>query len=409
MVKFRAIDVYNRALALADLQNSNFISYGDGFYMLNAAYRKVYQDAINQGDLNYLVEVRLIANRNSTFKLPDDFYQLAMVTDDYGNEIPMLRLAYSMSDYGYLIKNNTIVLRNVNGNIILKYYPVPDTITFKNARRQSNKVLVASQFGTPFTGFDTKVFTTSRYSYDMQSGQAYNMSTLVSSYQHVLVGRDGILVILNGEYRFALFGNTSSYTDTFVRPLLTTSGNFIENTFDNINGWGWCNDDASARYVVSDGNVYFNGGLIGTTTDLMRSNLDNGRVIYWNGQWCFVTLSKIVYPDGSWESTDSPTAIALLKCDTETGYGYVIPTVNNFSVEGWTPDTVIDYPNNTLFDLTVYELAIQFRIKQGADPSGLMQMYQQLEKTYNKTISMNNDDFPTIRNVDRRFTKWSLY
>lgn len=409
MVKFRAIDVYNRALAIADLQNSNFISYGDGFYMLNAAYRKVYQDAINQGDLNYLVEVRLIANRNSTFKLPDDFYQLAMVTDDYGNEIPMLRLAYSMSDYGYLIKNNTIVLRNVNGNIILKYYPVPDTITFKNARRQSNKVLVASQFGTPFTGFDTKVFTTSRYAYDMQTGQAYNMSTLVSSYQHVLVGRDGVLVILNGEYRFALFGNTSSYTDTYVRPLLTTSGNFIENTFDNINGWGWCNDDASARYVVSDGNVYFNGGLIGTTTDLMRSNLDNGRVIYWNGQWCFVTLSKIVYPDGSWESTDSPTAIALLKCDTETGYGYVIPTVNNFSVEGWTPDTVIDYPNNTLFDLTVYELAIQFRIKQGADPSGLMQMYQQLEKTYNKTISMNNDDFPTIRNVDRRFTKWSLY
>ena len=108
MIKFRAIDVYNRALAIADLQNSNFISYGDGFYMLNAAYRKVYQDAINQGDLNYLVEVRLIANRNSTFKLPDDFYQLAMVTDDYGNEIPMLRLAYSMADYGYLIKNNTI-------------------------------------------------------------------------------------------------------------------------------------------------------------------------------------------------------------------------------------------------------------------------------------------------------------
>lgn len=408
MVKFRAIDVYNRALALADLQNSNFISYGDGFYMLNAAYRKVYQDAINQGDLNYLVEVRLIANRNSTFKLPDDFYQLAMVTDDYGNEIPMLRLAYSMADYGYLIKNNTIVLRNVNGNIILKYYPVPDTITFKNTRRQTNKVLSVSQFGTPFTGFDTKVFTTSRYIYDMQTAQAYNMSNLISSYQHVLVGRDGVLVILNGEYRFALFG-ASSYTDTFARPLLTTSGNFIENTFDNINGWGWCNDDASARYVVSDGNVYFNGSLIGTAADLMRSNLDNGRVIYWNGQWCFVTLSKIVYPDGSWESTDSPTAIALLKCDTETGYGYVIPTVNNFSVEGWTPDTVIDYPNNTLFDLTVYELAIQFRIKQGADPSGLMQMYQQLEKTYNKTISMNNDDFPTIRNVDRRFTKWSLY
>ncbi len=406
MVKFRAIDVYNRALALADLQNSNFISYGDGFYMLNAAYRKVYQDAINQGDLNYLVEVRLIANRNSTFKLPDDFYQLAMVTDDYGNEIPMLRLAYSMSDYGYLIKNNTIVLRNVNGNIILKYYPVPDTITFKNTRRQSNKVL-PSQYGTPFVGFDTKVFTTSRYIYDMQEGQVYNMSTLVNSYQHVLVGRDGVLVILNGEYRFALF-NASSYTDTFIQPLLTTSGNFIENTFDNISGWGWSNDDASARYVVSDGNVYFNGGLIGTASDLMRSNLDNGRVIYWNGQWCFVTLSKIVYPDGSWESTDSPTAIALLKCDTETGYGYVIPTVNSFSVEGWTPDTVIDYPNNTLFDLTVYELAIQFRIKQGADPSGLMQMYQQLEKTYNKTISMNNDDFPTIRNVDRRFTKWSL-
>ena len=404
MFKYKASDVIKRAIAVADMQNSNFITYGDGFYMLNAAYRKIYQDAINMGDLNYIQEVRLLAYGSATYELPDDFYQLAMVTDDYGNEIPMLGLASSKADWGYSLKNGIIALQNVKSNVILKYYPTPDTITYKKERKANT--YFNSSYGTPLTGFGTSVLTSNKYVIDLNGG--VTSYTILASSSRLLLGRDAILDISAGN-RLVSIG-TNAYSDTMLKPMLTTSGNFIENEYDNVTGWGWANDDGSARYMTDGTDVYYNGENLGTVNDLMKGNVMNGRVIYWNGKWALVTLSKIVYPDGSWETTDSPTAITLLKCDTETGYGYVCSSSGSqYRIEGWTPDTVIDYPNNILFDMTVYELAIQFRIKQSADPSGLQQIYQQLEKTYNKSIVANNDSFPTIRNVNKRFSRWSAY
>lgn len=408
MFKYKASDVIKRAIAVADMQNSNFITWGDSFHMLNAAYRKIYQDTINLGDLNYLQEVRLLAYGSAKYELPDDFYQLAMITDDYGNEIPMLGLASSRGDWGYQLRNGIIALQNVRSNVILKYYPTPDTITFKRERKTSN--YINSSYGTPLTGFGSSVFTSNKYVIDFAGGMV-NYSTLLASSSRFLLGKTAILDITAGN-RLVLLG-TNNYADTMIKPMLTTSGNFIENTFDNIDAaqvWGWSNDDGSDRYMTDGTDIYYNGTILGTVADLAKGNAMNGRVIYWNGKWALVTLSKIIYPDGSWETTDSPNAIALLKCDTETGYGYVVPTTGyQYTIEGWCPDTIIDYPNNILFDMTVYELAIQFRIKQSADPSGLQQVYQQLEKTYNKSITNNNDSFPTIRNVNKRFSRWSAF
>lgn len=401
MYKYSAKALFNRALSLADLQNSNFITWGDAFQMLNSAYRKIYQDSINVGDLNYIKEVRLLTYGTAAYELPEDFYQVAMVTDDYGNEIPLLGLASSISDYGYSIKNGIIKLQNVQSNVILKYYPTPDTITFKKDTKNT-----WTWNYLPVSGFGSNCYLANGQIIGL-NGTAYSQNNVAS--QNIILGEGCYLDVSN---RNLYYINNLSPIDVLVRPMLTPNGTFIENEFDTALPacHGWCNNDASARYMVSEGYVYFNGNKIGTVADLMKNNVVNGRVIYWNCQWALVTLSKIVYPDGTWETTDSPRAMALLKCDTETGYGYVVRTGSStFSVEGWTPDTNIDYPNNILFDLTAYDLAIQFRIKQSADASGLQAAYQQLEKTYYKSISNDNDNFVTIRNVNKRYTKWRMF
>ena len=401
MVRYTAQQIIDRAKSLADLQNSNFITWGDCFHMLNASYRKIYQDAINAGDLNYLTSVRLLSRGTSKFSIPEDFYQLAAVTDDYGNDIPRLGLNASKADWGYQIANSTILLQNVRGNVILKYYPIPDTITYKKEKRAPSLLT-----GVPFSGFDTVVWLTNNKWFDFST----NRETTGPSVSHMMVGKYAGVDVESGNVYYI---GTTGAVDVLTNPLLTTSGNLISNTFESIyHSWGWCNDDGSARFVFSDGVIYYNGQSIGSATNLMGPNYNryNGRCIYWNNKWALVTLARIVYEDGTWETTDSPSAKALLKCDTETGYGYVVPTgASTYTIEGWTPNTVIDYPNNILFDLTAYDLAIQFRIKQSADAEGLLAMYRNLESTYFKSLSSDDANFVTIRNVNKRFSRWSAY
>ena len=64
MFKYTAKNVYDRALSIADLQNSQFINWGDAFQMLNSSYRKIYNDCISNGDLNYVNDYTFIMPSN---------------------------------------------------------------------------------------------------------------------------------------------------------------------------------------------------------------------------------------------------------------------------------------------------------------------------------------------------------
>ena len=54
MITYFASDIIKKATQLADLENSNFISWNENISLLNDAYTKVYSDIINQNDLYYI-------------------------------------------------------------------------------------------------------------------------------------------------------------------------------------------------------------------------------------------------------------------------------------------------------------------------------------------------------------------
>ena len=62
MFKYLAKEIVSYAKSLADLKDISFITWGDAVRMLNISYKKVYQDIINNGDLNYLEEIEIIQN-----------------------------------------------------------------------------------------------------------------------------------------------------------------------------------------------------------------------------------------------------------------------------------------------------------------------------------------------------------
>src|SRR5574344_715206 len=77
MIRYNASDVIKKAKQLADLENSDFISWNESLTLLNDAYQSVYQKSINKGNNDF---VKVITTDNKVITLPNDFYQLKALT-----------------------------------------------------------------------------------------------------------------------------------------------------------------------------------------------------------------------------------------------------------------------------------------------------------------------------------------
>ena len=133
MIRYNASDVIKKAKQLADLENSDFISWNESITLLNDAYQNIYQKSINKGNNDF---VRVIQTSEKCINLPRDFYQLKALTlkqDRFNTPIMRRPQNGSFDDLSYDIYNNTLLVNGFSsGTIILEYYPTPATLTLPN-------------------------------------------------------------------------------------------------------------------------------------------------------------------------------------------------------------------------------------------------------------------------------------
>ena len=133
MIRYNASDVIKKAKQLADLENSDFISWNESITLLNDAYQNIYQKSINKGNNDF---VRVIQTNEKCINLPRDFYQLKALTlkqDRFNTPIMRRPQNGSFDDLSYDIYNNTLLINGyLSGTIILEYYPTPATLTLPN-------------------------------------------------------------------------------------------------------------------------------------------------------------------------------------------------------------------------------------------------------------------------------------
>ena len=133
MIRYNASDVIKKAKQLADLENSDFISWNESITLLNDAYQNIYQKSINKGNNDF---VRVIQTSEKCINLPRDFYQLKALTlkqDRFNTPIMRRPQNGSFDDLSYDIYNNTLLINGYSsGTIILEYYPTPVTLTLPN-------------------------------------------------------------------------------------------------------------------------------------------------------------------------------------------------------------------------------------------------------------------------------------
>lgn len=130
MIKYNASDVIKKAKQLADLENSDFISWNESITLLNDAYQSIYQKSINKGNNDF---VKVITTDSKVITLPEDFYQLKALTlkqDRFTTPIMRRPQNGDFSVLSYDIYNNTVQINGYSsGTIILEYYSTPVTLT----------------------------------------------------------------------------------------------------------------------------------------------------------------------------------------------------------------------------------------------------------------------------------------
>ena len=87
MLHYKASEIVARAMTLANIQNSSFVSAQENRQVINDAFWELYQIMIDAGEVFMLKQIKNPSFTEGVYKLPDDFYQLYSVKDHYGNGV----------------------------------------------------------------------------------------------------------------------------------------------------------------------------------------------------------------------------------------------------------------------------------------------------------------------------------
>lgn len=87
MLHYKASEIVQRAMTLANIQNSSFVSATENRQVINDAFWELYQIIIDAGEVYMLKQIKDPVFENGIYILPEDFYQIYSVKDNYGNGV----------------------------------------------------------------------------------------------------------------------------------------------------------------------------------------------------------------------------------------------------------------------------------------------------------------------------------
>ena len=394
MIDYNAKDLIEQAQMLADLQNSDFISWKENIMFLDNAWTELYQQIINHGDKSFLETFDFEGDR---CELPCDFYQLHYICFNDGlAKRPINRKSKTSTNEGpyYDIVGNEIVIYNKLNSlkkIEVQYYPVRDTITYA-----SDDVKVEGINGQVIDVCDKKVF------YKKSNG--YFVRDIINNREETVNG--GFILtdsgIVNSDKPCFKADNKVYYSEY---------GNGVV-TFKKANGTEIHRIEAAVdpHFPVRQINAitdcaaffHYNGTLkrfdleTGRTEDY-ADNLINPKVYSFNNNVYYETV------DGIWcnhelliPSRDYDTYLGVMKVDNKTGYGIL---VDNFVIKSAYGNTELLFPNNVYYTFMAYKLAAYYKIKQNQDPTGVSALGADALKTFYDTLPRDENEYVRISNV----------
>ena len=238
-------DVIDRAVLLADLQNSGYITFEDKTFSLNEAYRDIYEE-ITKGDDDWFLEsatlsaasIVILDQNQFTINLPDNFLRLRAASWlDNGTYREMARCPLNLRsmDTGvqaYRLRGGKMWIMGLSTSgtlaptIRIDYYPAPVELTVPDAPLLFTGLSVIPTSMAYTSNGRTIIYTTGA---DIH---AYSLDTGVDSTLFVAAGIKD-LGYLNGFIYFVRAGEVwrgaTNLTSVMVPVALTATGAAVVN------------------------------------------------------------------------------------------------------------------------------------------------------------------------------------
>lgn len=379
MQTITATKIIERALQISDLGNTDFLTWNEKTSYLQEAFRWVCQAIVN-ANLDLFTNKASLVGANGRYPLPWDFWQMKSVKNPYSGQ-QIVRKAESFSKYssGYEISNNSLVIDGINpGPIEITYYRKPFYLSIPNKTLEDvgiyGEILDTSENYVLWVDGDNKLILwkpsgNEETVFEKEDGKSYHLI------------RDDFLLI----------------EDENGVKMMTPNGNV-----------SWEGEKKPNFYYKSDNGLVYFGYKKGNNVEIYKLEK---KIVTLPGKPNYVRIGeewydvpKDAFPIGEFDDRPAYTSGTSLFLINEDGtrieetldlpimgmngaikYGII----SNGKIYSNIPDTELNMPNNILYDLIAFRLAVYFLCKQNAESSGVENMYKAMEQQFFASLDPN--------------------
>lgn len=371
-MKLNASDIILGARQVADLENSNFISWNENVRLLNESWTALRQKLIDKGDFTFVNEMNITKEQ----ELPEDFYQVLSVLDHYNTPVPRYSIGMNDSQIWYKLINNKLILNGLQ-SAKLAYFKKPQFLTFP-----ADTIVDA----LPLEEGEVIKFACDNYALTNKNVWDIKEASIVraAAETDVYVDAYGRTYSANEKPIFYPDGRCFKLTSTECTDAKckVAYSDDIENiTFDGVYYY--------ARYSNGNINVFEQDNP--TNIDVLEGFSSN---IYFNNNHKFYIKDNVVFIDDipMYDASIYNNKVYMLKIDLNTGYGLF---TNNNKILSIAVDTELNLPNNLYYNVLAYMLAFSYCCKQGKDASYVSaQLNSNTELLYD---TLTNDAFSQMK------------
>lgn len=369
---YKISDIVRAAKQIADLENSDFISWNENIRLINEAWTSVHQKLINKGDMTFINEMNITKEQY----LPEDFYQVLSVLDNYNTPVPRYSIGMNDSQIWYKLINNKIILNGLH-SAKLTFFTKPQFLTYS---AETIIDALSLQEGEEIKFACGNYVLTNKNVWDIKEAtivkEAAETDIYVDAYGRTYSANEKPIFYPDGRcFKLAQYECTDANCKVAY-------DNTIENiTFDGVYYY--------VRYSNGVINVYEQNNS--SHIEILNGFSSN---IYFNNNHKFYIKDNIVFIDDipMYDASIYNNQVYMLKIDLNTGYGLF---TNNNKILSTVVDTELDLPNNLYYNVLAYMLAFSYCCKQGKDATYVnAQLNNNIEILYD---TLTNDAFSQMK------------
>lgn len=341
MVTYTATDILREAKVISNTMNVNFPSFSTVCSLLNSEYQKLYDEIVQSNG----AQIKEEEMEQTPYMIPEDCYHIIGVYRN-GRLVPKSSVKQNIKGT-YKIENNEIICE---GPIKVKYSTLPQTITAPDELEKLDVDVKEVGLVTDY-GFYYKDNTDKALYFKFSSLNSEEKDFVPESNRFL----DHTLVYENNKFIY----NDTDVTYIFERDDVGIKSVHISDPYVVIN----YTDDRSFIFYGFEG------------ADQLNWNEAKGKETY--GEVLGFTTNDITGKGCIWRDI----------------YG-------NVFYASFTPDTLLNYPSNTFFQLLIYRLAAALANLNGTMnqylvddliPKAEVAFYEHLSKDNVTPVRMNND------------------